>query len=316
MNHCKELKTFLKNRKVQIGVIISLAIIAFLGSTDNNLFVKAGGSSNTKFEENIIDSIIDTSNTITTDTLIKNKPENDEHTVTIESHEIPAGWRKTAKTRERKIDVEKLYDAYFNHPYMAFDYKGVAPMINCLWEFLVNQTKIDPILASSIIANAALEGDFGLKQGTANDKFTSIEDCRIKLSSDVPCGYGIIQWTYPSRRLPLLEFYELAYSSMFKENFSNEDWVKVMMTAECTYLLEEMIARGIITQYENLPITGDERNLIESTTGLLCRTFIGYAGNETQWTQSNGSYYLTTESGSGYLRLKYAYAIYDFYQNK
>lgn len=312
MNHFKELKYCLSRTSTQIGIIISLAIISIVGSSGVSLIVSATDSE-VKFSDNLVDDVVVVNEDITIDTIIENKPIVEEEIIVIESREIPVGKYASVESHEQRVNVEALYDAYMNPPEMSFDYKQKKSTINCLWEFLVNQQHVDPILASAIIANAVSEGDFGLKQGTQNNKFTDIEDCRQKLQSEIPCGYGIIQWTFPSRRLPLLEFYEDSYNKMASDNFTDEDWMKVMMSAECSYLLEEMRARNIIARYEAMPERSSDEALIESITGLLCKDFIGYAGSETQWTQANGSYYLCDTNGSGYERLRYAKNIYSFY---
>ena len=321
MNYCKELKSLLNSKNIHLGVIISLAIISVSIVPENTLKAQAIEQqqiTNKEFSSNMIDEVVDVSNLKTLDVItedIKEEMEQENQIIVIDSHDIPVSTCQTVDSREITIDVDSLYEAYMNAPVMEFDYKNKYRTINCLWEFLYNQNHIDPIMTSAIIGNIAMEGDFGLQQGTQSNRFTSIEDCRAKLGNKQAKGYGLIQWTFSSRKLPLLQFYEDAYNKLYTDNFTEEDWTKAMLSAECTYLLEELNAWGILQMYETLPERDSIDKLLESTVGLLCREFVGYQNNNKQWSKSNGSYYLCDSNGSGLERLNYAKAVYSFYIN-
>lgn len=321
MNYCKELKSLLNGKHVHLGVIISLAIISVSVVPENTLHAEAvvlQPQVNKEFSSNIVDEVIDISNLETLDTItdnIQEQMEQEDQIIVIDSHDIPVSLCQSVGSREVTINIDYLYEAYANAPTMEFDYKNKYRTINCLWEFLYNQNHIDPIITSAIIGNIAMEGDFGLQQGTQSNQFKSIEDCRTKLGNKQAKGYGLIQWTYSTRKLPLLQFYEDAYNKLHTDNFTEEDWTKVMLSAECTYLMEEVNAWGIFQQYEALPERDSIDKLLESAVGLLCREFVGYQNNNKQWSKSNGSYYLCDSNGSGKERLDYARAIYSFYIN-
>lgn len=205
------------------------------------------------------------------------------------------------ETSEVHIDADKLVQVY-NSTYdvQKWDYKNKMSTISVLWEFLVNQQGIDPMNASAIIGNIAIEGHFGEEQGTG-EYLQNIEHAREVLGKGCK-GYGIAQWTFSVRQDALLQYYELA-NEMYPD-----DWSKVCIVAECCMLLEEVKAYGVFKDI-NSSLS------LEDSTGRVCLKYESYRDCETQWERVDGVYTLISDSGSGDARLCYASNIYSYFMN-
>lgn len=197
------------------------------------------------------------------------------------------------------VDVDSLIDLYYtNDNSPVWDDENKINTLRVLWNFLVEQQGIPETNAAGLLGNIYEEGEFAEQQGT--DLYISnIEQARTLLGSG-KVGYGCAQWTYSARQSSLLEYYELAYK------LYPDDWDKVRIIAECCMLLEECKAYGVFNDIYS-PIS------IEDATGRVAMKYETYSGCESQWSKVNGSYKVTTQSGTGYKRLCYAYDIYKYF---
>lgn len=198
------------------------------------------------------------------------------------------------------IDVDTLTKAYDqSYERQPWDINNRLRTIHVLWNFLVEQQCVSRTIASGIIGNVCMEGTFGREQ-TTHVIFKDIDDVREVLGKGDK-GYGIAQWTWYSRQLNLLKYYEWANSQI-------DDWNTVMLVAECSMLLEEIKSYKI---FSDLSLDYD----IEDATGRIASKYEGYRNHEKQWSSSRGVYYLDTtdKSCTGYKRLQYAYNIYEYF---
>lgn len=210
------------------------------------------------------------------------------------------GSSKEYSTQPVHVDVDSLmrvYHADYDKP--DWDTNNQFRTINTLWHFLVEQQCVSRTIASGIIGNVCMEGTFGRAQST-HEIFQNIDDVRAVLGKGAK-GYGIAQWTWYTRQLNLLKYYEWANSQV-------DDWETVMVVAECCMLLEEIKSYKI---FSDLGLDYD----IEDATGRIASKYEKYRNHEKQWDNYNGVYYLETSSTSctGYKRLRYAYNIYDYF---
>lgn len=202
------------------------------------------------------------------------------------------------QTNTVTINVDDLLYAYNNPPALSFDYKEKAEVINCLWEFLVNQQGVSPEIASAIIGAVVHEGRFGEQQGT-HDILTSYDTVVSKLGGGTR-GYGIAQWTFYTRQDALRNYYGLA------DELFPDDWETAMIIAECSMLYEELKVYDIFDDLSS-------HVTIEDAVGKISVLYEGYAGCSDHWECSGGVYRLASNSKSGSARLDYAYNIYEYY---
>lgn len=302
-------------RTITIGIICSISLCNLLISNDVSL-VASAKNREVKFSVCLLDTVINTANVLSkeylkslTIDLTEGVPEG-AYAITFDSHTFSYNeWRNNA-SREVVVYPDLLYDAYENAPEMDFDYMNKNQTINVLWEFLVNQNGMDPILASSVIGHVCLEGNFGLKEGSTTKTIQDIQMARTVLTDKKCCGWGIIQWSFADRRVPLLTFYEDAWEGINKED--SLAWHKSSVCAECVYLLEEMNVCGIIEGFNNVKGNSTEE-LIESTVGYLTYSYVRYQDYKQDWTHSREHYRLTSPNNAGADRVKYAQEIYRYY---
>lgn len=197
------------------------------------------------------------------------------------------------------VDADTLLELFYtNDNSPMWDDENKINTLRVLWNFLVEQQGIPETNAAGLLGNIYEEGEFAEQQGT--DLYISnIEQARTLLGSG-KVGYGCAQWTYSSRQNSLLEYYELAYK------LYPDDWDKVRIIAECCMLLEECKAYGVFNDIYS-PTS------IEDATGRVAMKYETYSGCESQWSKTNGSYKVATQSGTGYKRLCYAYDIYKYF---
>lgn len=197
------------------------------------------------------------------------------------------------------VDADTLLELFYtNDNSPMWDDENKINTLRVLWNFLVEQQGIPETNAAGLLGNIYEEGEFAEQQGT--DLYISnIEQARTLLGSG-KVGYGCAQWTYSTRQNSLLEYYELAYK------LYPNDWDKVRIIAECCMLLEECKAYGVFDDIYS-PTS------IEDATGRVAMKYETYSGCENQWSKTNGSYKVTTQSGTGYKRLCYAYDIYKYF---
>lgn len=197
------------------------------------------------------------------------------------------------------VDADTLLELFYtNDNSPMWDDENKINTLRVLWNFLVEQQGIPETNAAGLLGNIYEEGEFAEQQGT--DLYISnIEQARTLLGSG-KVGYGCAQWTYSARQNSLLEYYELAYK------LYPDDWDKVRIIAECCMLLEECKAYGVFNDIYS-PTS------IEDATGRVAMKYETYSGCENQWVKANGSYKVTTQSGTGYKRLCYAYDIYKYF---
>lgn len=197
------------------------------------------------------------------------------------------------------VDADTLLELFYtNDNSPTWDDENKINTLRVLWNFLVEQQGIPETNAAGLLGNIYEEGEFAEQQGT--DLYISnIEQARTLLGSG-KVGYGCAQWTYSARQNSLLEYYELAYK------LYPDDWDKVRIIAECCMLLEECKAYGVFNDIYS-PTS------IEDATGRVAMKYETYSGCENQWVKANGSYKVTTQSGTGYKRLCYAYDIYKYF---
>ena len=202
-------------------------------------------------------------------------------------------------TDEISVDVDSLLELFYTDVSTpVWDDENKINTLRVLWNFLVEQQGIPETNAAGLLGNIYEEGEFAEQQGT--DLYISnIEQARTLLGSG-KVGYGCAQWTYSARQRSLLEYYELAYA-MYPD-----DWDKVRIIAECCMLLEECKAYNVFNDIYS-PTS------IEDATGRVAMKYETYSGCEEQWSKVNGSYKVTTQSGTGYKRLCYAYDIYKYF---
>lgn len=216
----------------------------------------------------------------------------------------PSG--KNILTKSVEVHPTKLLESYNNATTMDFDYKGKYKTINVLWEFLRNESNLEPELVAAIIGHVAMEGDFGIQQGTYKT-IDNIKEAEMFLVPNAKSiGYGVIQWTFAERRNLLLKYYKDVYEILEDES----RWTEVALTAECCCLLEEMKGYGILDDYNNL--TG---NKLESAVGLLSMNYIGYQGYTEDWSKSGNTYTLINSNSSGADRLAYSKEVYEYFMN-
>lgn len=197
------------------------------------------------------------------------------------------------------VDADTLLELFYtNDNSPMWDDENKINTLRVLWNFLVEQQGIPETNAAGLLGNIYEEGEFAEQQGT--DLYISnIEQARTLLGSG-KVGYGCAQWTYSARQDSLLEYYELAYK------LYPDDWDKVRIIAECCMLLEECKAYGVFNDIYS-PTS------IEDATGRVAMKYETYSGCENQWSKTNGSYKVATQSGTGYKRLCYAYDIYKYF---
>lgn len=197
------------------------------------------------------------------------------------------------------VDADTLLELFYtNDNSPMWDDENKINTLRVLWNFLVEQQGIPETNAAGLLGNIYEEGEFAEQQGT--DLYISnIEQARTLLGSG-KVGYGCAQWTYSARQNSLLEYYELAYK------LYPDDWDKVRIIAECCMLLEECKAYGVFNDIYS-PTS------IEDATGRVAMKYETYSGCENQWSKTNDSYKVTTQSGTGYKRLCYAYDIYKYF---
>lgn len=197
------------------------------------------------------------------------------------------------------VDADTLLELFYtNDNSPMWDDENKINTLRVLWNFLVEQQGIPETNAAGLLGNIYEEGEFAEQQGT--DLYISnIEQARTLLGSG-KVGYGCAQWTYSARQNSLLEYYELAYK------LYPDDWDKVRIIAECCMLLEECKAYGVFNDIYS-PTS------IEDATGRVAMKYETYSGCENQWSKTNGSYKVATQSGTGYKRLCYAYDIYKYF---
>lgn len=197
------------------------------------------------------------------------------------------------------VDADTLLELFYtNDNSPMWDDENKINTLRVLWNFLVEQQGIPETNAAGLLGNIYEEGEFAEQQGT--DLYISnIEQARTLLGSG-KVGYGCAQWTYSARQNSLLEYYELAYK-LYPDN-----WDKVRIIAECCMLLEECKAYGVFNDIYS-PTS------IEDATGRVAMKYETYSGCENQWSKTNDSYKVATQSGTGYKRLCYAYDIYKYF---
>lgn len=197
------------------------------------------------------------------------------------------------------VDADTLLELFYtNDNSPMWDDENKINTLRVLWNFLVEQQGIPETNAAGLLGNIYEEGEFAEQQGT--DLYISnIEQARTLLGSG-KVGYGCAQWTYSARQNSLLEYYELAYK------LYPDDWDKVRIIAECCMLLEECKAYGVFNDIYS-PTS------IEDATGRVAMKYETYSGCENQWSKTNDSYKVATQSGTGYKRLCYAYDIYKYF---
>ncbi len=206
---------------------------------------------------------------------------------------VDSGWITTDPIN---VDVNALRQAYTTeYPTYSWDVKNKINTIYLLHEFLVNQNGVNENIACAIIGATMNEGYIGQKE-SSNSYIDSIESARSVLGSGTE-GYGLAQWTFSTRQKALLEYYEMC-SCMF------DDFADAQMVAECCMLLEEVKAYNVFPSF-------DENISIEQATGRMCKIYERYQGVDSQW---SSNYELISNEGSGWLRLEYAYAIYNLFK--
>lgn len=314
----KGLKNFWENNtKVSsLVVITSLAILSFIVTPESSTVAVAEEIDATAIglSPNATPLEIMTPGDVSTDDIlsaIKETEEVEELSITLSSHTF-----NNYTTEPVTVYPNKLWEAYTNAPAdMEFDYKCRSSIINVLWQFLVVEQKVDPVLACAIIGNMSQEGHFAEGQGAMPD-LASIEDARNKLGRG-GCGYGIIQWTTANRQKLLLDYYEDAYAQLSACKLDGDLWEITKIVAECACLVEEMKAYDVFNDYYDY-LTDDctIEDLIESACGLTCINYIAYRGSGSQWRNTGDSYILAAQYGSGANRLGYALDVYNYYMEK
>lgn len=221
------------------------------------------------------------------------------HMVSIDGISIKTNSGDHIVTDTISVDADTLLELFYtNDNSPVWDDKNKINTLRVLWNFLVEQQGIPETNAAGLLGNIYEEGEFAEQQGT--DLYISnIEQARTLLGSG-KVGYGCAQWTYSTRQNSLLEYYELAYK------LYPDDWDKVRIIAECCMLLEECKTYGVFNDIYS-PTS------IEDATGRVAMKYETYSGCEDQWSKANGSYSVTTQSGTGYKRLCYAYDIYKYF---
>lgn len=192
---------------------------------------------------------------------------------------------------EFKLLLNSSYDSY------EWDYNNRLNVITVLYNFLKDNDVPDNNIYA-ILGNVGVEGSFGIEQKTFKT-LQSIEEAREKLGSG-QLGYGCVQWTYPSRQLSLLNYYEAT-----NELFPN-DWELAMAIAECCLVLEEIQIFGVFENlYEEVELT--------DAVGRVSVKFEGYANCRNEWDWSSGSYRLVKNNCSGERRVNYSLAIKKYF---
>lgn len=289
-------------------VIISLAILSFIVTPESNRTVLAEENNISVEEARPMEIIMESENSSQEILCAMKEVEEVELSITLASKEY-----KGCITQPVTIKPNKLWRAYTNAPTdMTFDYKQKANVINVLWEFLVNEQNVDPILACAIIGNMSQEGYFGQGQGD-NPDLSSIENARHRLGGGT-CGFGIIQWTTAGRQKLLLSYYEDAYAQLSTCELDGDLWEITKIVAECACLLEEMKVYGVFDDYYNY-LTDDcsIEDLIESACGLTSVNYIAYKGSSSQWMNTGESYILAANHSNGACRLDYALNVYNYF---
>lgn len=222
------------------------------------------------------------------------------NTVVVGSVELRVGGRYIS-TEPVSVNADRLMSVY-NDEYEAQDWdtKDKIKIINTLWDFLVEQNGVNEYVAAAIIGATMDEGRFAEEQGTYK-KFDDIEQARKVLGAGIR-GYGVAQWTYKTRQVGLLNYYELA------NELYPDDWEKACIVAECCMLLREIEAYGVFDSlYEN--------TTIEDAVGRMCLKYEVYEGVYEQWS-SEGGYHLISRKGSGIGRLVYSENIYSYFMGE
>ena len=201
-------------------------------------------------------------------------------------------------TDEISLNVDE-FKLLLNNNYNSYewDYNNRLNVITVLYNFLKDNNVPDNNIYA-ILGNVGVEGSFGIEQKTFKT-LQSIEEAREKLGSG-QLGYGCLQWTYPSRQLSLLNYYEAT-----NELFPN-DWELAMAIAECCLVLEEIQIFGVFENlYEEVELT--------DAVGRVAVKFEGYANCRNEWDWSSGSYRLVKNNCSGEHRVNYSLAIKKYF---
>lgn len=198
------------------------------------------------------------------------------------------------------VNVNSLMESYVrNYDYPSWDYKKRINDICMLWEFLVEQQGINENIAAAVIGSICFEGRVAMEQSSYKT-FATLAEAEAKLSADKnDIGYGLVQWTYPSRRIKLLNNYRHVNSLGY-------DWESTCVLAECITIIEEL------NEYELFSSLYDYVDL-EHALGMISCNYEKYSGCFEDWSLQNNVYYLQNGSGSGFNRLEYAENILTYF---
>lgn len=212
---------------------------------------------------------------------------------------IQAGSSECAIVESIIGDIDVLASKYVNTTeYPEWDTYQKFPVVDVMWEFLVNQQGVPAENAAGILGSIYYEGRFGQQQKT-DLCIANIEQARILLGAGQR-GYGICQWTSAERQDDLLSFYEAA------NTYFSDDWTKVKIAAECLMLLQEIQDYDVFVDLYT-PTT------IEDATGRVARLYEGYNNSWNEWSVYDSKYYCVDTDSNGGCRYKMAQTIYDYY---
>lgn len=205
------------------------------------------------------------------------------------------------------ISSDLLWAAYSDVDDLPFGDNN--SLVNSLWNGLVVQNNIDPVIASAVIGNIMEEGVYGQKY-SSKKTFQNIDQAYDGcINGDV--AIGCVQWLDPARRKLLWQYYEYINNQI---NQDGEHFQLVKITAEICCLIEELNNyTNIFSSYERCGYDSID-NKIQSAVGLIGRQYEIYDTCYDDWARDGNSYWFKgTQESSGWKRLQNARKVYDYY---
>ena len=237
-----------------------------------------------------------------------------EVTVVTEPEEI----LHTYKVGDIDVDIDELMGVYYETNEYGMLTKNTAALQNTCVNFLFEQMGLSPEIVAGIIGNVCNEGHFAQQQGT-HAIISNLDDYIYLLESDDGRGYGIAQWTYPTRQDSLRLYLDEAvrivmdqYDATYEECVYGEYYPTVVIIAELTHLYDELMDYDIFEDYTSYYD-------LEDATGRIALYYERYKNSKKHWAEDDetGTCYLmsTDSSNNGTLRLEIAKQVYDLMNN-
>lgn len=213
-----------------------------------------------------------------------------------------------------EVNIDDLMEVYYETNEYGMLTKNTVALQNTCINFLYEQMELSPEIVAGIIGNVCNEGHFAQQQGT-HAIVANLEDYIYLLESDDGRGYGIAQWTYPSRQESLKLYLDEAvaivmdqYDATYEDCAYGEYYPTVVIIAELTHLYDELMDYELFEDYTSYYD-------LEDATGRIALYYEKYKNSKKHWAEDDetGICYLMSSDNDnkGTLRLEFAKQVYD-----